>query len=76
MIAVTLLRCIGELGDWGYFPTPEAQCHGVHCFNYSIEVHQPEEKFASYHHAIAHRFLFLPRKWRFKQEPCQLKTAI
>lgn len=23
---ITLLRCVGELGDWGYFPTPEAQC--------------------------------------------------
>ena len=22
-IAVTILRASGELGDWGYFPTPE-----------------------------------------------------
>ena len=58
VIAVTLLRCVGELGDWGYFPTPEAQCHGVHCFNYSIEVHQPEEKFASYHHAYSAQIPF------------------
>jgi len=29
-IAVTLLRCVGELGDWGWFPTPEAQCLGEH----------------------------------------------
>ena len=28
-LAITLLRCTGELGDWGYFPTPEAQCLGV-----------------------------------------------
>ncbi|MEF3307000.1 alpha-mannosidase [Paenibacillus sp. GYB003] len=27
-IAVTLLRSTGELGDWGVFPTPEAQCIG------------------------------------------------
>lgn len=27
-IAVTLLRCTGELGDWGVFYTPEAQCLG------------------------------------------------
>ncbi|WP_042198839.1 alpha-mannosidase [Paenibacillus camerounensis] len=27
-IAVTLLRCVGEMGDWGWFPTPEAQCPG------------------------------------------------
>ncbi len=25
-IAVTILRASGELGDWGYFSTPEAQC--------------------------------------------------
>ncbi|WP_018751670.1 alpha-mannosidase [Paenibacillus sanguinis] len=25
-IAITLLRAVGELGDWGLFPTPEAQC--------------------------------------------------
>ncbi|MCR2807051.1 alpha-mannosidase [Paenibacillus soyae] len=28
-IAVTLLRAVGELGDWGVFPTPEAQCLGI-----------------------------------------------
>ncbi len=28
-LAITLLRGTGELGDWGYFPTPEAQCLGV-----------------------------------------------
>ncbi len=28
-LAVTLLRAVGELGDWGVFPTPEAQCLGV-----------------------------------------------
>ncbi len=27
-MAVTLLRAVGELGDWGVFPTPEAQCLG------------------------------------------------
>lgn len=25
-VDITLLRAVGELGDWGYFPTPEAQC--------------------------------------------------
>ncbi len=27
-VAVTILRCVWELGDWGVFPTPEAQCIG------------------------------------------------
>jgi len=29
MIAVTLLRSIGEMGDWGYFATPDAQSMGT-----------------------------------------------
>ncbi len=35
-IAVTLLRSVGEMGDWGYFPTPEAQCLGKHSVQYGI----------------------------------------
>ncbi|MBO0482937.1 alpha-mannosidase [Candidatus Enterococcus courvalinii] len=52
-IALTLLRCVGELGDWGYFPTPEAQCLGQQHFQYSMEIHEPNEKFESYQHAYA-----------------------
>ncbi len=29
-IAVTLLRSVAELGDWGVFETPQAQCLGYH----------------------------------------------
>ncbi|MGZ9586353.1 alpha-mannosidase [Paenibacillus marinisediminis] len=39
-IAVTLLRCSGELGDWGYFPTPEAQCIGIQTAEYAIIPHE------------------------------------
>ncbi|MFD2307828.1 alpha-mannosidase [Enterococcus termitis] len=38
-IAVTLLRAVGEMGDWGYFPTPEAQCQGQIAFQYGIDFH-------------------------------------
>ncbi|TXK84349.1 alpha-mannosidase [Paenibacillus sp. N3.4] len=38
-IAVTLLRAVGELGDWGLFPTPEAQCLGEHTVRMSIIPH-------------------------------------
>ncbi|WP_339167108.1 alpha-mannosidase [Paenibacillus sp. FSL R5-0341] len=38
-IAVTLLRSVGELGDWGLFPTPEAQCLGEHTFKIEIIPH-------------------------------------
>ncbi|WP_068784641.1 alpha-mannosidase [Paenibacillus phocaensis] len=38
-IAVTLLRSVGELGDWGVFPTPEAQCLGEHTVEYAVFPH-------------------------------------
>lgn len=28
-LAVTLVRSVGEMGDWGVFPTPDAQCQGA-----------------------------------------------
>jgi alpha-mannosidase len=38
-IAVTLLRAVGELGDWGVFPTPEAQCLGEQAAEFEIIPH-------------------------------------
>ncbi|ANS76723.1 alpha-mannosidase [Paenibacillus yonginensis] len=38
-IAVTLLRATGELGDWGLFPTPEAQCLGEHTVHMEVIPH-------------------------------------
>jgi alpha-mannosidase len=38
-IAITLLRAVHHLGDWGVFPTPEAQCQGLHTFEYAIIPH-------------------------------------
>ncbi|MBQ7095408.1 MAG: alpha-mannosidase [Clostridia bacterium] len=35
-MALTLLRCVDQMGDWGYFPTPAAQCKGEHTLSYSI----------------------------------------
>jgi alpha-mannosidase len=42
-IALTLLRAVGELGDWGVFPTPEAQCLGEHVFECMVIPHKDEE---------------------------------
>ncbi len=47
-IAVTLLRAIGEMGDWGYFPTPEAQCMGQHTLCYSFEAFSQDNRLTSY----------------------------
>lgn len=46
-IAITLLRAVGELGDWGVFPTPEAQCLGEHVFDYTLIPHAGGEGLAA-----------------------------
>lgn len=52
-IAVTLLRAVGELGDWGYFPTPEAQCLGEHTVRFAVAFHGDEaDKLRTYHEAM------------------------
>lgn len=33
---LTLVRCIGELGDWFYFPTEGSQCIGDICCEYAV----------------------------------------
>ncbi|MBI5832458.1 MAG: alpha-mannosidase [Armatimonadetes bacterium] len=38
-IAVTLLRAVDRVGDWGDFPTPEAQCDGENVAEYAIIAH-------------------------------------
>ncbi len=35
-MALTLLRAVDQVGDWGYFPTPDGQCKGEHTLCYSI----------------------------------------
>ncbi|HEM4818422.1 TPA: alpha-mannosidase [Streptococcus suis] len=52
-IALTLLRATGELGDWGYFPTPEAQCLRECQLDYALEICSVEEGFASFQRAQA-----------------------
>lgn len=39
-IAVTILRSTSELGDWGLFPTPEAQCIGTNEAEFMIIPHK------------------------------------
>ncbi|MBM7687534.1 alpha-mannosidase [Enterococcus ureilyticus] len=58
-IALTLLRAVGEMGDWGYFPTPEAQCLGTHTFHYGIDFHsEKERRYATYQRAYAAQIPF------------------
>ncbi|MGT2910536.1 alpha-mannosidase [Streptococcus cameli] len=53
VIALTLLRAVGELGDWGYFPTPQAQCLRDISVEYAVELQSPRDKYAAIHRAQA-----------------------
>lgn len=57
-IAVTLLRSVGELGDWGYFATPEAQCLGEQTMLYALSFHGEKESTRTFHEAINYQIPF------------------
>lgn len=59
-IAMTVLRCIGEMGDWGYFPTPGAQCQGPQTTKIGLEFHGATEqgRLETFHHAFASQVPF------------------
>lgn len=58
-LALTILRAVGELGDWGYFPTPDAQCLRTVEVEYALECHHPEERFAAFRRAKAFQNSFI-----------------
>ena len=51
-IAITILRAVGEMGDWGYFATPEAQCQGEQLVKYALEFHGENNKLKTYQKAV------------------------
>ena len=55
-IAVTLVRSVREMGDWGYFPTPEAQCQGKQTTAFRIYPFEGEgEKYSAYQDAYQYQ---------------------
>ncbi|WP_217589113.1 alpha-mannosidase [Lentibacillus saliphilus] len=64
-IAVTLLRSVGEMGDWGYFPTPEAQCLGEYTVSFAIYPHRGDAT-DSYRQAYQYQV-----PWTTSQAPIQ-----
>ncbi|HCZ39938.1 alpha-mannosidase [Brochothrix thermosphacta] len=48
-IALTLHRSVGELGDWGYFPTPEAQCMGEQTVAFALAFHGADDQNRTFH---------------------------
>jgi alpha-mannosidase len=58
-IAVTLLRAVGELGDWGVFETPEAQCIGINKAEFMIIPHKGDV-ISSRSYTIAYNYPLRP----------------
>lgn len=55
-IAVTILRSVGELGDWGVFETPDAQCLGDNEAEWMIIPHGGEaDRFTAYQQAYGYQ---------------------
>ena len=52
-IAVTLLRCVAEMGDWGYFPTPKAQQPGTFCLEFEVVPYAAGETGAAFEEGYA-----------------------
>lgn len=53
-IALTLLRAVGEMGDWGYFPTRLSQCQGEIFAEYEIFPFTDENK--AFQHGAAYQY--------------------
>ncbi len=47
-MALTLLRAVGEIGDWGDFPTPDMQLKKEMTFSYSVIPYAVEDKAEAY----------------------------
>ncbi len=47
-LALTLLRAVGEVGDWGYFPAPKGQKIGKYTLEYSILPYKKENEKDAY----------------------------
>lgn len=67
-IALTLFRAVGEMGDWGYFPTPEAQCLGPQVFNYGLDFHGKRgTRFETYKRAYGDQIPFVTTQTTIKK---------
>ena len=62
-IAVTLVRSVREMGDWGYFPTPEAQCQGEQKAAFRIYPFQGDmNKYEAYQDAYQYQIPWIAKQ--------------
>ncbi|WP_350343042.1 alpha-mannosidase [Proteinivorax tanatarense] len=65
-ICVTLLRSVGEMGDWGHFETPEAQCLGENKVEFMLIPHK-DDVISSNSYLDAYSFPYNPLILQQKQ---------
>ena len=59
-IAVTLIRCVGELGDWGYFATPSTMPRRIYLLNMVCHCMENQKNaLLRINKPIVHKFLLL-----------------
>lgn len=79
-IALTLLRAVGEMGDWGVFPTPKAQLPGIHTACYAIYPFGKGERFRALKEGVQFQseLLLVPTKrhdGRLPETGCALEFS-
>lgn len=55
-LAITLLRAIGDIGDWGVFPSPKGQMKGSYALEYSFIPYAKDERSSAY--ALGYGFAY------------------
>ncbi|WP_096438706.1 alpha-mannosidase [Alteribacter populi] len=66
-IAVTLLRSVGEMGDWGVFESPEAQCLRINKAEFMIIPHE-DSVLSSHAYLTAYDYPFTPTMVQVSQQ--------
>lgn len=51
VMALTLLKGVDEMGDWGIFPTPLSQMKGIYSVKYVVDFYDISDKLEAYHNA-------------------------
>jgi alpha-mannosidase len=47
-LALTMIRAIGDIGDWGYFPSPKGQMKGSYTLEYSVIPYSAADRARAY----------------------------
>ena len=55
-LALTLLRAIGDIGDWGVFPSPKGQMNGSYVLEYSMIPYEKSQRENAYNEGYGYAY--------------------